>query len=330
MWNVFFELLNYTNTMKKLLLILCAVVMALNVAADTDVTTGDTIQLNIVDYSYIFYTESWGWWYQLVDDNNIRYEFIIFSEPYVRPNGTFTDKNMDYAWCSDNTNGQFIEDLRHNNFSISYPEEDVVHFVATFVGDSTGTVFHLDYTSPIKGFPHDATVNDGEFDEYFSIYDAKIDRSHTICGFSTCLAFSNDHNAEINLWFIDYSSDGYSITPGVYTINYTKADKTVYAYDCDGFIDAVINPSFAGYKSGSSAIGFPIWFIISGTVTVSDGLIEVDALNSNNVRIHAVIGEGTGLDHPTTPSSQAVKQIRNGQLLIQHNGKTYNAVGLEQ
>ena len=76
------------------------------------------------------------------------------------------------------------------------------------------------------------------------------------------------------------------------------------------------------------------YFLVDGEVIVSEVngnlKVEVNAVNSYGVPVHIVYdatqGVGTGLDN-VGAEMKAVKMIKNGQLIINRDGKMYNAQG---
>jgi PHP family Zn ribbon phosphoesterase len=78
-----------------------------------------------------------------------------------------------------------------------------------------------------------------------------------------------------------------------------------------------------------------LWLLVDGTVEVTkteDGkpYLEVNAVNSYGVEVHIVYdGTTTSLEDIDRPTDNTCKVLRNGQLLIIREGKTYNMVGTE-
>ena len=79
----------------------------------------------------------------------------------------------------------------------------------------------------------------------------------------------------------------------------------------------------------------PIYFMVSGNAVVenADGALKitVDAVNSYDRPIHVVINAGvqTALDNTTADKVAAQKVVKDGQVYILRNGKTYTVTGAE-
>ena len=121
-----------------------------------------------------------------------------------------------------------------------------------------------------------------------------------------------------------------TIAPGVYTIDDTEDYNTVYA--SPGVSGMSVNPSFYAYMEDGYLIT-PLYFLVDGTVTVEkvDGKLklEVNGYNSYGVPVHVVydgVETNTGMEKVTTTTNTS-KIIKNGQLYIIRNGKTFNVLG---
>lgn len=102
----------------------------------------------------------------------------------------------------------------------------------------------------------------------------------------------------------------------------------------------VASPGVLGYDLYSSFVATvdedglrtPLWFIEEGEVVVTKEngklKIEVDAINSNGrtIRLHVLDSSAQGLMGVKT-DKQGVKTLRDGQLLIEYNGRVYNVLG---
>jgi len=114
------------------------------------------------------------------------------------------------------------------------------------------------------------------------------------------------------------------LAAGVYTIDGSYAEGTVSA----GYIDQYIYGSFAGVLNASNQIQVPLWLFNAGTVTVlENGVIEVAATNTWGQGIYCRLGEYPEAIENTEAEVNAVKVVRNGQLIIIKNGVEFNAQG---
>lgn len=128
------------------------------------------------------------------------------------------------------------------------------------------------------------------------------------------------------LWFyVEYIDDEIVIPEGEYAID-----------DSDDFWSVIKGDGSLGksfYSTHDGEYFTSLYFLVNGTVVVSkkEGKLsfEMHAVNSYDVPVHVVydpLGD-TGVDHISSPTDTCHKQVRNGQLLIECNGKTYNAQG---
>ncbi|MEE0921746.1 MAG: hypothetical protein U0L47_04550 [Paludibacteraceae bacterium] len=134
------------------------------------------------------------------------------------------------------------------------------------------------------------------------------------------------------LYFCYMESDPETIIPeGTHEINNTWFDGTVLASTGMDWEGNVMPSYYAGYADGW--LVEPFYFFQTGTVEVTKNAngklnFEINALNSCNIPVHIVYNAATsGVENTPATLDSARKQIRNGQLLIMRDGKTYNALG---
>ena len=130
------------------------------------------------------------------------------------------------------------------------------------------------------------------------------------------------------LWFyVEYIDDEIVIPEGEYTID----DSDDYWSVIKG--DGSLGKSF--YSTHDGEYFTSLYFLVDGTVVVSkkNGKLhlEMHALNSYDVPVHVVYDPSamTGVQNTQSPSANIQKVFRHGQLLIEREGKTYNAQGLQ-
>ena len=134
------------------------------------------------------------------------------------------------------------------------------------------------------------------------------------------------------LYFCYMESDPVTIIPeGTHEINDTWYDGTVLASTGMDWEGNVMPSYYAGYVDG--CVAEPFYFFQTGTVEVTKNAngklsFEINALNSCNIPVHIVYNAATsGVENTPATVESARKQLRNGQLLIMRDGKTYNALG---
>lgn len=134
----------------------------------------------------------------------------------------------------------------------------------------------------------------------------------------------------LNFYHRDTDAD-ITIPAGTYTIASTQADGTVQA--SEGLDNTgTMTPSY--YAAMEDGVARKMYFFVAGTVEVTklaDGnmKIVVDAVNSYDLPIHIEYDSSkTALENSTvSPAQGTYKFMRDGQLYIFHNGKTYTVTG---
>ena len=128
------------------------------------------------------------------------------------------------------------------------------------------------------------------------------------------------------LWFyVEYIDDEIVIPEGEYTID----DSDDYWSVIKG--DGSLGKSF--YATHDGEYFTSLYFLVDGTVVVSkkDGKLhlEMHAQNSYDVPVHVVYDPTakTAVEHTQSPNANTQKVLRHGQLLIEREGKMYNAQG---
>ena len=131
------------------------------------------------------------------------------------------------------------------------------------------------------------------------------------------------------LWFyVEYIDDEIVIPEGEYTID----DYGDYWSVIKG--DGSLGKSF--YATHDGEYFTSLYFLVDGTVVVSkkNGKLhlEMHAVNSYDVPVHVVYAPGatTGVENTQSPTGNPKKVLRHGQLIIEREGKMYNAQGAQQ
>ena len=181
-------------------------------------------------------------------------------------------------------------------------------------------LYHLTMNSVLKtGIDYDEEEDD--FNRTYSSYDVE---DQYLEQYGVVFVLADDGESEIILEFLTPEE---GIVDGTYPINQSEQTMTVWAgdgWDNQGYP----NYSYVLTYSGQSIQ--KIWFLVEGTVTVQSGKITVDAVNSYERTIHAVLNAGTGVEEvKAAENNNTEKFMRNGNLIIRHNGVEYNAQGAE-
>lgn len=138
-----------------------------------------------------------------------------------------------------------------------------------------------------QGLPYDAT--EGAVDRTYTAEDNVVINTKT--GYFQVQATAADGSDMVSMAIFGQADEETIIPVGTYEINDTQATGTVLA--SVGVVGQNIYPSFYGKLSANGGIVPPCYFFVDGTVEVSaaDGklTIEVNAVNSYDVPVHAVI-----------------------------------------
>lgn len=134
-------------------------------------------------------------------------------------------------------------------------------------------------------------------------------------------------------FFAEETDEDIIVPAGVYPIDASEEYGTVFANP--GVQGDGVWPSFYARMMEDGSLIVPLWLLVDGTVEVTkteDGkpYLEVNAVNSYGVEVHIVYdGTTTGATDINKPSDNTHKVLRDGQLLIIREGKTFNVVGAE-
>jgi hypothetical protein len=208
-----------------------------------------------------------------------------------------------------------VATITGNMITQLYEGEEVVKFnftltcALTVIEPSTGLQYDEENDNFNENF-EEANIIDQYLEQYGALF----------------VEATNDNNAYVEfLMYVPLGSEG--IVDGTYTISTSEEPMTVW--QCQGYGDNGVDDGFAGYIEGQYLA--QVWYMVEGTVTVANGKITINAKNSYGRTIKAVIGEGTGIEavKATEKNNGAEKFMRNGNLIIRHNGVEYNAQGAE-
>lgn len=134
-------------------------------------------------------------------------------------------------------------------------------------------------------------------------------------------------------FFAEETDEDIIVPAGVYPIDASEEYGTVFANP--GVQGDGVWPSFYARMMEDGSLIVPLWLLVDGTVEVTKTeddkpYLEVNAVNSYGVEVHIVYdGTTTGGTDINKPSDNTHKVLRDGQLLIIREGKTFNVVGAE-
>lgn len=186
--------------------------------------------------------------------------------------------------------------------------------------------FTVDITATIPA-PYAHDNNETDFDEDFGSYELDTDYMEDGIGY---VEVRNGDGAVAALKFL-VPAGATTLPAGTYTIS--DSDEPMTVSKSLGTMDnGQITYSFVGYANEQNVLS-AIWFLVSGTVTVAEnGVITIDAVNTNGKKIMSVISSTDGISSTTTQKSLnmgATKMLEKGRLVIQKNGQRFNALGIE-
>ena len=181
---------------------------------------------------------------------------------------------------------------------------------------------HLEFDSP-----------EGAIDRVYGAEDDVVITDHTQSGgYIVFDATAQDLSDMVALYIFANEVDKEMIVPaGVYPINQSLKAGTVLA-STGANDDNTVSPSiFATLTDGYLD---QLYFLVDGTVKVEkvDGKmrLEVNAVNSYDVPVHIVYdAQSTDVAEVEQIQTNTNKVIRNGRLIINHQGKEYSILGVE-
>ena len=307
-------------------------------------TPTETVQVEIIaDFENKINTDGY---YVLsgYSDNTLYVSLAPFAEEVA---GTFVNDGVfsrfgegqydfycDYSVIYKNVNGEAVPySVEKCTMTVTEEEDGLIKAVATLIA-ADAVQYEVTMTTTYNNHLNYDAV-EGAIDRTFTADDVLLMEQHDN-GISYLEVTDADGSDMFALYFFseEYDSE-IVIQPGTYTIDDTQDYMTVLA--SAGVVGTSIYPSFYGYLSeDGKGIITPLYFLVGGSVEVENRngklYVEVNAVNSYGVPVHIVYdatqGVGTGLDN-VGAEMKAVKMIKNSQLIINREGKMYNAQGAQ-
>lgn len=274
--------------------------------------------------------EGWG----AYGDNSDHTKFISIFSAYTTIAGHYTEKDLvvDYNFVAtdiapDGSTNKYY-DLKEADLTVTFNTTDsVAHITGTMFcintqDENDRPLFTIDVTTAMDGPYFDDAIADftADFDTY-EINDLMVEDVGSIL-----VEARNDEDAFVALQiFVEEGAT--RMTAGTYPISNSEAPKTALA--SRGMYGGYATYSIAGYANESRQFS-SVWFLVSGTVTVSEsGAIRVEAVNSNGKTVVCSLKQPTGVEDTVEDTDrQLSKSMRDGQLIIRKDGRTYNAQGI--
>lgn len=214
------------------------------------------------------------------------------------------------------------------NISVSLSDDNIVTMKGQLLASDT-ILYNVNMSGKFKkeGLSYDA--ESGPVNKAYTNSEIELD-TNTKGKIYASLKATNGSDMALIGFNVEATDPDITIPAGVYTIDKSGDKGTATA--CPGIIGGKVTASFYGKCNASGALQTPMYFMVSGTVTVEnrDGnlFIEVDALNSFDIPIHITYTvTETALENSTVESSSTHKVIENGQLLILRGNDRFNVLG---
>jgi len=278
-----------------------------------------------------------GWGAYGENDDHTKFISIFSTSTTVAGHYTENDLVVDYSFIGTDldpeggkTNQYFT--LKEADLTVTFNAIDsVAHITGTMYCINTQNpndrpLFTIDVTTAMDGpFFDDATAN---FSAEFATYEVN-DLMVEEVGSVLVEAYNYEDSAFVALQFF-VEEGAKQLTAGTYPLTMSEAPKTALA--SRGMYGGYATYSIVGYANDNYQF-YSVWFLVSGNITISEnGAIEVEAVNSNGRTIYCRLNKkAEAIGHVETNDENAGgrKQLREGMLIIEQNGRTYNAQGAQ-
>lgn len=216
---------------------------------------------------------------------------------------------------------------------VALDENDHITLTASVVAEDA-IQYEIEMTSTYEE-PHlEFDAESGPVDRVYGASATLTITDYTFDNFLISVMILDEVVGDVTSLYFMMSEPGtdHLLPAGTYPINDSWFDYTVLASTGIEYDGSVMPSYYAGYSEGW--LVEPFYFFVSGEVLVSydndDIRLEINALNSCNIPVHILYDAkgSTGVENVASHAA-AAKRIANGQLLIQRDGKTYNALGVQ-
>lgn len=309
-------------------------------------TPTDTIELTFNDVPFTNHLEEG--YYQLIAYTEDQTRMVSFTPASHKVEGTFVNDGMfgrfgegrydffnDYTYIQEWNAGTQEYDtytIEKGELVVALSEDSVITARAEVIGEDAKlyriTMYskyersHLEFDSP-----------EGAIDRVYGAEDDVVITYHTQSGgYIVFDATAKDNSDMVVLYvFADEVDSEITIPVGVYPINHSLKVGTVLA-STGANEDNSVSPSvFATMTDGYMD---QLYFLVDGTMTVEkvDGKmrLEVNAVNSYDIPVHIVYdAQSTDVQDVVQIPTNTTKVIRNGRMIINHQGKEYSILGVE-
>ena len=170
-------------------------------------------------------------------------------------------------------------------------------------------------------------AENADFNAVFNSYE--LDTRTLSMGYSVLTAINN--NQQIVELHIIFPQGATGLVEGTYAINATETNQSVYAGQGLNEDDEIVG-SCAGNISNEGYLLVPFWYLVSGSMIVDyTGNINLNAVNSYGRTIHCYLSNvQVAVENSVCDKIDgATKILRNSQIFILRDGKTYTIQGQE-
>lgn len=170
-------------------------------------------------------------------------------------------------------------------------------------------------------------AENADFNAVFNSYE--LDTRTLSMGYSVLTAINN--NQQIVELHIIFPQGATGLVEGTYAINATETYQSVYAGQGLNEDDEIVG-SCAGNISNEGYLLVPFWYLVSGSMIVDNtGNINLNAVNSYGRTIHCYLSNvQVAVENSVCDKIDgATKILRNSQIFLLRDGKTYTIQGQE-
>lgn len=284
------------------------------------------------------YFSSEGLWQLYIPDEDGSYDFISYvnSKNTESCVGEYTADQiyLDYTLVADNYYGQEIY-MTDGYIRIKEVAEGELDVICCFISEE-GQGIKVTYQGALYDyFQYD---EDDDFTyEFANTYVPEVGEETLEKGYTVVSVESDTVVIAVDFEGIYELDPNTTIPAGTYTINYSTQENTCYA--SAGFDEYYygVQPTavYTLVEEDGELYYNRMWFLVEGTITVAEYdnnymKVSVAAKNTLGKNVNVIFylpkNPATGIDSQKA-DGKISKMLREGQMLIQKGGKTYNVLG---
>lgn len=311
-------------------------------------TVTETVTLNIHNATFYNELEKEGYYavVGMTDDKSTEFAISILADTEEEIPGTyindglfggFSGKNYDFVtfisgqyatyiakWNEDKQDYDIVT-IEKGEAKVTMDDNEDINITGWFIGVD-GVKYQITMTSKVDKPRLTDDAQSGAVDRILTGTDTVTITDNSADNGPIKFEMMTDSEL-LALWFYAEKPDADIIIPeGTYYIDDSGDFGSVVAGD------GSLGKSF--YSTHDGVYFTSLYFLVSGTVEVTKNAagklhFELNAVNSYDIPVHIIYDAGatTGISNSPLPVTNPQKCLINGQLLILHNGDTYNVVG---